>query len=110
MAPYVGTGTVAGKLVLENGESMRDVDISLIDRDKGKIVEETTSYAGSSVASDDKWGENFVFSDVPVGRFLVSARFEDVTWIGEIEVLPGLTNWVNMIIQSPDQALVTGTP
>jgi murein DD-endopeptidase MepM/ murein hydrolase activator NlpD len=110
MAPYVGMGTVAGRVALGNGELMRDVEISLIDRDTGRIVEKTTSYAGYSVASDEKWGENFVFADVPIGRFLVTARFEDITWTAEVNVMPGLTNWVDMIIQSPAEGLPTATP
>lgn len=102
MAPYVDTGIVAGRIAFPNGGEVDDAVITLIDRDTGRVVRRTTSYAGFGVVADDNWNENFVFGDVPTGRYLVTSRFENLLWSGEVTVVPGATNWVELESYIPE--------
>ncbi|NOG50029.1 MAG: hypothetical protein HND48_11780 [Chloroflexi bacterium] len=73
LAPYVNRGTIAGKVVDERGNFIDDADVSLVIA--GATRDVTTTYvfrgSGSTVNPDPVWGENFVFSDVPIGRYEV---------------------------------------
>lgn len=103
MAPYVGAGVIAGQVTLEDGEPAPDAPITLINLATGQVVHRTTTYAGSGINADDYWNENFTIPDVPVGRYMVTARYYGETWTGEVEVLAGTTNWVDMKPQNPHE-------
>ncbi|HEC23306.1 MAG TPA: hypothetical protein ENI95_10365 [Chloroflexi bacterium] len=96
MAPYAGTGTIAGMIALEDGEPLYDAPITLINLATGQVVRRTTTYAGFGVNPDDRWNENFVIPNVPAGHYLVTSHYNDLIWSGEVEVLVGMTNWVDM--------------
>jgi murein DD-endopeptidase MepM/ murein hydrolase activator NlpD len=102
MAPYAGTGVIAGRVVLENGEPAYDSDITLINLGTGHIVRQTTTYAGFGVNGDTNWNENFVIPDVPSGHYLVAARHGGDLWSDELDVIVGTTNWANMTPSDPD--------
>ncbi len=104
MAPYIGTGTVAGRIVFPTRQPVNDTVMILINRANGRVIQRTTSYAGFGVNGDDNWKENFVFGDVAQGSYIVTSRFENTTWYGEVDVLPGTTNWVNLQRFTPDTA------
>jgi len=102
MASYVGTGVIAGRVAFPDSSVVTDAVIMLIDRETGRVIERTNSYAGFGVTSDDGWNENFVFADVPAGRYLVTSRLSTIMWSGEVEVVPGATNWVELERYTPD--------
>lgn len=102
MMPYVGTGVIAGRITFPDKGVVADALILLIDRTTGRIIERTNSYAGFGVNGDDNWGENFVFADVPIGRYLITSRTSTITWSGEVNVIPGATNWVSLERYTPD--------
>jgi murein DD-endopeptidase MepM/ murein hydrolase activator NlpD len=101
MAPYVGTGVIAGQLALEDGELAEDAPITVIDLATGQVVYRTTTYAGFGVNPDDYWGENFTIPDVPTGHYLITGRYNATTWSAEVEVLAGVTNWAEMERHDP---------
>jgi murein DD-endopeptidase MepM/ murein hydrolase activator NlpD len=102
MAPYSGTGVIAGRVVFDNGRAVEDVPITVINLATGQVVARTTSYAGFGVNADDHWNENFVIADIPTGHYLVTANLNaSSNWSGEVEVLPGVTNWVEMQFYIP---------
>jgi murein DD-endopeptidase MepM/ murein hydrolase activator NlpD len=110
MAPYSGSGVIAGRVVFDNGRAVEDVPITLIDLATGQVVARTTSYAGFGVNADDNWNENFVIADVPVGHYLVTASLNALShWSGEVEVLAGTTNWVEMQFYAPTPAEESAT-
>lgn len=109
LAPFAGTGVVAGSLRYENGRPALDADISVVDFATGRTTQHGVSYASTSVSSDENWNENFAIPNVPVGRYLVTATSGGTSWSGEVTVLEGMTNWVDMQIQSIG-ALPTPTP
>jgi len=100
LAPFAGTGVLAGNLRYGNGRPALDVDISVVDFATGRTTHHGVSYASTTVSSDENWNENFVIPNVPVGRYLVSATSGGTSWSGEVTVLEGMTNWVNMDVQT----------
>lgn len=101
MAPYVNTGIVLGRLETSLGNLVYDADLELIDPIRGFTRSRTSSYSGSGVQSDDLWNENFVFSNIPEGYYLVHAYHEDEYWTGEVRVTAGMSNWVDLIPSLP---------
>ncbi len=96
IAPYAGSGVVAGHLAFEDGSPANDVEITVRDVETGEDVSRAWTYADYSVNSDDIWRENFVVPNVPVGRYLVFASYGSTRWAAEVTVLEGLTNWADM--------------
>lgn len=96
MAPYINTGIVLGHLETSLGENIYDADIELIDPIKGYAIAKTSTYSGTGVQSDQLWDENFVFANVPTGFYLVHAFYQDDYWVGEISVIAGMSNWVEL--------------
>jgi len=104
MAPYVNTGVIAGRVAFPDRSPVEDAQVTLIDGATGNVIERTDTYAGFGVNADDNWNENFVFPDVPVGRYLVTSTYNTGTWSGTVDVIPGATNWVDMKRYTPETA------
>lgn len=99
MVPYVGHGTIAGVVVDSRGDMLMDQDITL--RNMGTaIVAATTSYifdgTVNQVNSDPNWGENFVFGDVPVGRYEVVSVINGQRVSEIVQVYEGMTTFVEL--------------
>jgi murein DD-endopeptidase MepM/ murein hydrolase activator NlpD len=103
MAPYTDTGVIAGRVSFPDGSAVTDAVITLINRDTGRTIQRTNSYAGFGVNGDDNWKENFVFADIPVGNYRVTSRLSTMIWSGEVSVIPGVTNWVELARHAPDE-------
>lgn len=96
LAPYTGTGTIAGYVGFASGASAQNVEVVVVDLATGRTILRTTTYASGEVFPDDRWQENFVLPNVPVGRYRLSASYGALQWSGEVQVQEGLTNWVQM--------------
>lgn len=98
LAPYVGRGTIAGRVVGERGEFLDDVTVTLISG--GLVLDTTTTYvfrgSGSEVNPDPNWRENFVFPDVQEGRYEVSAVINGERIARVIDVRAGMTTGVEL--------------
>jgi hypothetical protein len=98
MAPYVGRGTVAGRVVDARGNFIDDADVTLFLAGTPRDV--TTTYvfrgSGSQVNPDPVWNENFVFSDVPVGRYEVVTNINGLRVSEVITVREGVTTFVEL--------------
>lgn len=109
MAPYVGHGTIAGRLVDSRGNFLQDAEVTL--SRSGFNLHTTTTYVfrdeGSRVNSDPEWGENFVFADVPVGRYEVYAVLNGRRVSKSVDVFEGITTPVTL---EPDSTLVVDQP
>lgn len=97
MAPYVGTGVIAGRVTFASGSPIHDAPITVIDLDTGRVVYRQGTYAGPGAEPDPAWNENFAIGDVPAGRYLVTSYFGSTTFSGEVTVVPGATSWVDMV-------------
>ena len=96
MAPYVGTGVIAGRIEFDTGTTVNDLTVDAISLSTGQTAFSTSTYAGTGVNADDNWHENFAFPDVPVGQYFVKAVFGATTWSGQVDVQEGMTNWVEI--------------
>jgi len=97
MAPYTGTGVIAGRVTFASGNPIYDAPITVIDIDTGRVAFRQGTYAGPGVQPDAAWDENFAIGDVPAGRYLVTSYYGSTTFAGEVTVVPGATSWVDMV-------------
>jgi murein DD-endopeptidase MepM/ murein hydrolase activator NlpD len=95
LKPRNGTGTVAGRLIDPEGNYVHERTISLYDGEK--IIRRTLTYASSVVNPDEGWGENFVFWEVPPGRYTVRANLGTETHVGNAEIVAGRTTLVTFM-------------
>jgi murein DD-endopeptidase MepM/ murein hydrolase activator NlpD len=102
IAPYVGTGVIAGRLTYQDGTPAYDALITIRDLSTGDTTYQTHSYARPEVKTDDRWDETFAIPNVGVGRYVVLAESASTRWTGEVEVLEGMTNWVTMALYRPE--------
>jgi len=98
--PFVGHGTIAGRLVDSRGNFIADADVTLRNYSSRWFEGTTTSYifdgTVNQVNSDPNWDENFVFGDVPAGRYEVIAVYEGERLSRIIDVYEGLTTLVEL--------------
>ncbi len=110
MVPYVGHGTIAGRVFGPDGELLADQDISVIDRQTGRIVQTTTSYIPadinqdgvSDINPDNVYGENFAVGEIPEGRFRVVTRIDGQQVSRAVDVFEGTTTFVEL--NPPEEA------
>ena len=100
LAPYVGTGVIAGRVVFPSGDPAEDLEVRMINLETGDFVDRTVTYAGFGVSPDDNWNENFAIADVPTGTYLVMTSFGAGRWTAEVTVREGMTNWAEMELQT----------
>jgi len=111
MVPYVGRGVIAGRVVGPNGIGLQDQNVTVIDNRTGLVVQSTTTYVyldnGSDVNSDPLWKENFVFGDIPVGRYQVITNIDGERVVQRVDVSEGMTVFAEL---SPHQLSAMETP
>jgi murein DD-endopeptidase MepM/ murein hydrolase activator NlpD len=122
MVPYVGTGVIAGRLVDSFGDLIEDADVTIRDFSRGTVEDATSTYifqdTGVDVNPDPNWQENFVASDLPVGRYEVIAIVNGVRLSQVVDVFEGMTTFVELapgegvqLVAPPeDEALPPPTP
>lgn len=98
--PFVGHGTIAGRLVDSRGNFIADADVTLRNYSSRWFEGTTTTYifdgTVNQVNSDPNWDENFAFGDVPAGRYEVIAVYEGERLSRIIDVYEGLTTLVEL--------------
>lgn len=97
--PFPDYGTVAGRIVRANGSLVEEAPITLDRIDGASRFLASTSYAGTTVNADDRWQENFVIDDVPMGYYEVRVAVGQKKFTQEIYVFPYLTNFVEIVIE-----------
>lgn len=109
MVPYVGHGVVAGRVVDARGNWIQDANITIRSRATGLTQDTTTSYifneTGFDVNPDPIWNENFVFADVPVGRYDVIVTIDGQRVIRQVDVIEGTTIFVELAPPPPATAV-----
>ncbi len=111
MVPYVGRGVIAGRVVGPNGIGLQDQTVTVLDNRTGLVVQSTTSYVyldnGSDVNSDPLWKENFVFGDIPVGRYQVITNIDGQRVVQRVDVSEGMTTFAEL---APHESSAIETP
>jgi murein DD-endopeptidase MepM/ murein hydrolase activator NlpD len=109
MVPYVGTGVIAGRVLDREGSLVSDADVTVRSRATGQVVSVTKSYILQNTAvdvnADPEWQENFVLSDIPLGRNEVIANVGGETISLTVNVIEGTTTFVELRLgQEPTPA------
>jgi murein DD-endopeptidase MepM/ murein hydrolase activator NlpD len=107
MVPYVNTGVIAGRVVDRNNDLAMDVDVTVRSRATGLVVDTTTTYiyrgTAVDVNPDPSWGENFVISDIAVGRYDVIATVNGERITTTVDVLEGTTSFAELSLFAPQE-------
>ncbi|MCC6802808.1 MAG: peptidoglycan DD-metalloendopeptidase family protein [Anaerolineae bacterium] len=105
MAPYVGTGVIAGRITDGSGRLVMDADITIRNWATGLNVDTTTTYIFQNttidVNSDPVWNENFAVGDLPEGRYTVIANIYGEPVSRTVNVLEGTTSFVDIAPGQP---------
>lgn len=105
MAPYVGTGVIAGSLTDARGRWIQDADITIRNWATGLNADTTTTYIFPGTAvdmnSDPVWDENFAVGDLPVGRYEVIANIDGARISRIVNVIEGTTTFVELSPSPP---------
>jgi murein DD-endopeptidase MepM/ murein hydrolase activator NlpD len=112
LAPYEGWGTLAGRFVDVDGDLIHGALITLlpirVDVQIDLPRRQQRTYAPSGVQSDEVWGENFAFGDLPAGKYTVLVTADGATFRRDVEILPGQTNFI--VVQADFEFNPTATP
>jgi murein DD-endopeptidase MepM/ murein hydrolase activator NlpD len=105
MVPYVGTGVIAGRVLDRGGDLVMDADVTVREVARGLVIDTTTTYifrdTGVDVNPDPIWNENFVVTDVPVGRYDVIAVVNGERVVQRVTVVEGTTTFVELSLENP---------
>ncbi|MFW5709048.1 MAG: M23 family metallopeptidase [Chloroflexota bacterium] len=99
IAPYVGHGTVAGRLVDQRGEFVDDVTVVARNLSNGRVFTTSTyTFSGTvnQVNSDPKWLENFALGDLPQGRYVISSDYNGQRVSEIVDIYEGMTTFVEL--------------
>jgi hypothetical protein len=100
MVPYVGRGVIAGRVSDMRGRLIQNQTVTVRDWKKGLVMDSTTTYIllnnASDVNADPLWKENFIVSDVPVGRYEVIADVDGRRVAKLVDVTEGTTSFVEL--------------
>lgn len=108
IAPYVGHGVVAGRVVDAADNYISDANLTLYQG--GQVVDRTTSYATNTfggrtflnVNPDPNWQENFAFGDVPAGQYQLVVVVGGRRMQRAVTVNPEMVNFVVFEVNPPE--------
>jgi murein DD-endopeptidase MepM/ murein hydrolase activator NlpD len=109
LAPFEGWGTLAGRFVDKNSQMISSASLTLTPLNVATAVRKQRTYY-PTVRSDDVWRENFVFADLPAGRYRLTLDANDGVHLYErvVEIYPGQTSFE--IISTNFEFVPTPTP
>lgn len=99
LAPRVGWGTLAGRLLDAEGRYIAEQQIEVRSAD-GKYYLMWT-YGDRTANRDERYLENFVLADLPAGRYTLRTWVGDQRLDGEIEIIAGQTSFILMQVGNP---------
>ena len=100
IAPWSGSGIIAGRLVDPDGRAWEGVAITLIDRSGEGDFLNTWTYLDDPdhlIRPDPSLAENFVFGPVAAGEYDVYARVQGVEYRLPVEVVDGQISAVEIV-------------
>ena len=89
IVPPEGDGVLVGRVMDSYGLFLSTKTVTLTSLETTKTWT-GYSYGPQTVRSDDYYGENFVLSDLPAGRYRISIYFNMIKQQAEIQINPGL--------------------
>jgi len=96
LKPYVGFGTLAGRVVDTNGALLPNVSLTV---KSDRSTRYTWTYAGSENNPDDEWGENFTYGDLPEGWYTITTRSDKRLFEEQVYIHAGETAWLELVFE-----------
>lgn len=96
ISPYEGWGTLAGQFIDVDGKYIYGGWVSIAPLDMPGPTRSQYTYMMREVNPDDVWQENFVFGDLPAGRYGVTIQGAGHKYERTVEVLPARTNFLRV--------------
>jgi len=93
--PYARYGTLAGRIVDASGTPLPEVSITI---NTEGWVRYTWTYAGDENKSDQVWGENFTYGDLPEGWYSVTFGVGGKTYREQVYIRAGRTSWLEFVV------------
>lgn len=100
--PFSDHGTVAGRVVAQNGTPIEGVLVTASRIDARSTYKGTTTYTGQTVNDDNGWRENFAIDDVHGGYYLIQATVNNRKYKEEVWVYPRQTTFVELVTDVAD--------
>jgi murein DD-endopeptidase MepM/ murein hydrolase activator NlpD len=102
MTPFEGRGAVAVRLVNRDGHLVADYRLLLSRAALPQSVYRSSwTYTDDHVNSDDVFGENAVFGDLPSGPYWVRAEVDGHEFAAPVLIMPGRTTVVTLQLPVP---------
>lgn len=104
LEPLPGHGSLAGRVLTEDGRHIPEIPVLLY---PGPGFDQVGYYiytyidAPGLINPDDRWGENFLLSDVPANSYLVEIEVGDKAYRQEVVIEPGKTTWLELRVPAP---------
>ena len=95
--PFSEHGTVAGRVLTQNGGLIEEVLVTATRIDARSTYKGTTTYGGTTVNADRGRSENFVLDDVKAGYYLIQTQIGDRRFKQEAWVYPLQTTFVEFV-------------
>ena len=92
IVPFEGYGTLAGRLVDRRGQFISSVAMTLRPLNSNAIIRSQQTY-DLAVKSDEMWQENFVFADLPAGKYELRFGYAGNSYRREVTIYPGRTTF-----------------
>lgn len=94
--PFPDRGVVAGRIISPSGLPIDNLMVSIRRIDAPSPYSATTSYADSSVNSDDNWNENFALDDLYAGYYELTVGSGEHKVNQELWVYPYQTSFIEI--------------
>ncbi len=91
LTPPEGYGVLVGRVMYTNGQLLNSKFVRLDSMDN-KIWTVYT-YGPQTINSDDYYKENFVLSNLPAGKYIITITFDTKVYKYEVEIFPGTTTY-----------------
>jgi hypothetical protein len=112
LVPFEGWGTLAGRFIDNRGLLIHGAHITLrpvnVDSDVGNVTTRHLTYSPWRINSDQGWDENFLFSDIPAGDYVIEFRTAGSVFRRDVTVKPEMTNFI--VVQADILWSPTATP
>ncbi len=91
LAPPEGDGVLVGKVMYTNGQLLYSKSVRIDSYDKKTWT--TYTYGPQTINSDDYYDENFVLSNLPAGKYLITIVFDTRVYKYDVEIIAGTSSF-----------------
>jgi murein DD-endopeptidase MepM/ murein hydrolase activator NlpD len=102
LEPLPGHGVLAGRILTADGRHLPNAPLLLYPGpafNSPRFYTFTYEDALGLIFPDDRWGENFLLSDLPAGPYRVEVSINGKTYRQEVVIRAGETTWMELRIE-----------